>query len=381
MNIREIIPAEPIPLASTALALTVLALTVLANPTFAVTPGQDPPVETHEATSTVAGDGTEAADQHPPATPQLPSQSVRSGFGAPQQNVDVEAAIHQAIDQGWQDFHLITECQQADGFNTTEIFANGVGIWNTQRQFNVTRDEIQTMLRALRDAEFAYMPVVHQAAIASPKPSSTTPRVQCQIRLRLDATAKRATQLVGGSPAESLPNLAGQLLEISRGPAAAGVGAKHLDDGLEKIARGELAPETLRLMSHLKPSRHEVDEIGWQLELKNAVAQTRSYSPKTGYGRPMRLALSCDDLKDLAGELAAEHPRSLPRHLTSTSLTVIAFELFRHKRRIETTRTGKPGPEIEPHHKQRVERVLKILGRLHQKILDEGESIAPNLAR
>ena len=199
--------------------------------------------------------------------------------------------------------------------------------------------------------------------------------------MRLDATAKRSAQMAGTTPSESFLKLAERLLEISRGPAAEGASARHLDDGLEKIARGELAPETLRLTSHHKPSQQQKTASGWTLELRGTVASTRPYTRQTGYGNPIRLQLPIEDVKVLAGELAEQHPRSLPHQLASESLTTIAFELLEHKRRFETTRTSGNGATVDAQHKQRIERVTNILQRLHRRILAEGESTAPNLAR
>lgn len=271
------------------------------------------------------------------------------------------------------------ECQQKDGFNRAQIFGNGVGIWNGKRQFELEKQQVQAMLEALDQASFARMPVVFQDAPANQGPVSTARGVRCQIQLELDATAKRAAQLPGQSASEKFLQLAVRLLEISR--AAGGTTVRHLDEGLESIARGELAAETLHVSSQRKPSRGDSDPQGWLLELNGRVVESRSFTPQDGYGEPMRLELTDEALQALAKRLVELSPRSLPQRLASDAYETLAFELLQYRRRVETARPGGPAPEVERQRRERVARALDVMRDLHLRVVAEGVSTTPNLAR
>jgi hypothetical protein len=104
------------------------------------------------------------------------------------------------------------------------------------------------------------------------------------------------------------------------------VEADSLEDGLGKIARGELAPETFGLMLHRKPELDATERsAGVLLRLAGRILTVRAYDPSTGYGEARSAALEPSELAALVSALAARRPGRLPGNLWAADYT--DFEL------------------------------------------------------
>ncbi len=293
-------------------------------------------------------------------------------------------AIQRAIDHGWRDLYLMSECHQESGFLAIEIFGNGVGIWNKQKQLTLSDGELRSILEVFQAVEFAKMPEVfgrgtstappkwQEALPSDPSGPRAATRIKCRVALRVDTEFKQVAQTTKGESSEPFQQLADRLFEICREPAKSGITAADLSDGLDKIASGELAPEVLQLTMNRKPDRDESEE-GWLLRIRGPQAVTRSFVPRQGYGSPVRLRLDAEALSTLARLLADQDMADLPINLFAEHYTTVKLEVLNRKSQVEARRFGGMEPTQHGQQQERFDRVVSELGRLHRRVLAEGE--------
>ncbi|MEM7349742.1 MAG: hypothetical protein AAF657_02980 [Acidobacteriota bacterium] len=278
-------------------------------------------------------------------------------------------AIERALDRGWTNLRLLTECRRDGAMHTAELFGNGVGLWNRQRQFELGDASFRSLLVALRDAKFGSMPDAFRHGEGPARPG-----IECRIALQIGEVAKQVAQPLGGEAPESFRRLADQILTVSREPGQSGVGADDLTDGLRKIASGQLASEVLTLRSNRKPSSEQPDVEGWVLNLQGSLAFSRSFKPKSGYGPPMRLQLDEASVRALARNLAAGE-LNLPSEVPGKINTTVRLELLNHQLDVRTaSSTSQDNTSVSV---IRFSNLRDELHRLHNRVMSEGQLVNP----
>ena len=287
----------------------------------------------------------------------------------------VADALRHALDGGWRTLRIFDECQTADGPRTVEIFGHGVAIWNRGRQFRLSEDEIRRGLEAFVTAGFAAMPAEFGGRVA-PEPgvgrsgsgSGNATRVICQVVLELDGVRKRVAQLDIGEQSEALRRLAETLLEISREPAGSGLATADLADGLAKVAAGDLAPETFKILAHLKPR----DQEGWLLRVEGTHASTHRFIPGEGYGDPSTLELAASEVVALASLMSEHDLAELPINLYAEHYTDLKVEVLDRRLSLQARRFAGMTPTQHGARQTSFEKVFEALTKLHQRLLNEG---------
>jgi hypothetical protein len=281
------------------------------------------------------------------------------------------ALAHAITDRaGWDTLDLFVECRTDGGLSSARVFGSGIGIWNDERQFLVDPDQIGSLLRALQSADF---PGMEDTYGGSPRPArppggAMVKVAVCGIELNLGGYDKKVVQLAQAEQSLKVKELADELLEICQAPARLGVTAASLRDGLEKIARGELAPETLRIVLHRKPERKE-DPPGFLLRVAANRVTTRAYEPARGYGDPIVLHPHPAELQSLARELAARDPATWPSNLYAVEYTDLSIRVLNHEKAIQARQFAGMAPSAHGPHQRAFEEVFEILQELHRKTL------------
>ncbi len=162
-------------------------------------------------------------------------------------------ALDRALADGWNELEIEAECRVEGRLPRVEVYGNGVGIWNDERQFVLSRTEVRELLAAVRDAGFASMRPSYGGKHDPAREDAQAPRLTCRASVRLDGASGEAVQLEGGRQFAELRRLAETILDACREKAAAGTGAADLDDGLAKVASGILAPEVLQVLVSRQP--------------------------------------------------------------------------------------------------------------------------------
>ena len=304
----------------------------------------------------------------------------------PAEPAPIVAALDQAIAGRWSELRLEVSCSSDSGeLQEFELFASGVGIWNRSRQFELSDAEIQRLLEVLRDGGFAALAGFYgKGGASSEPPQRQSPSIGCRIVLHLDGTAHGSAQRNVGFQSERLRSLALRVLDLFREVGEAGIGADSLADGLDKVADGRLAPETLRLVVHHKPDREALagGAEGLLLRIEPGRISTRTLGPEPVLGPVIELA---DEgaVAEVAALLAAGSPESLPGNLWADHHTSLSVTVLDHRKQIQAQRFSRLEPTTHGDAQARFDRLFAELRALHERILredvaDAGATDAPD---
>jgi hypothetical protein len=285
---------------------------------------------------------------------------------------DLQRALARAITDraGWDTLDLLVECRMDDKLTSARVFGSGIGIWNDERQFRLDPDQIRSLLRALQSADFPRMEDTYGGAPrpARPPGGAMVTIAICRVDLSLGGYDKRAVQLVRGEQSPALKELADDLLRICQAPASLGLTAASLREGLEKVSRGELAPETVRIVVHRKPRKKD-DPSGFLLRIVGTRATTRAYEPIRGYRDPVVLDMPAPELRALAGELAARDPATWPSNLYAEEYTDLSIRVLNHEKAVQARPFAGLAPAAHGRQQEAFEEVFAMLQALHRDIL------------
>lgn len=272
--------------------------------------------------------------------------------------------------KSWDDLRLHSECRDEErNFRTTKLFGTGVGIWNQERQFPVSRERLLSLLDAVRRSGFSSMP----ESFGGDKNSEPDWKLQmtCRVRVTLDGVEQQAFQLSEGSQSAELKALAEQILAVGAELGPSGVGAGSLEDGLWKIYRGELAPEALTLQLLRQSEDPNASEGSFILRIEDGVAQVSLPSPETAWTVPRQVRLSREEAATLAGQLAATQPDDLPVNLYSTWYQDLEIRVLNQKKALQARRFANLTPETHGAKQKRFGELISAIEVLQQKVVEE----------
>ena len=328
----------------------------------------------------VAGAGDVPARAESP--PLNKSSAVPDGAGDSSARA-VEEALDRALDEGWQQLHIRAECLTDAGADAVEILNGGVAIWNQEAQFELTREQLRLILQGFVSADFAHLQEQYggdqRTGPPGLDPDNRTdagptgkregpPRIICLLSLGLDGVSRQAVQLQGGEQSENLRQLAEHVLGICRQPAQSGVMAADLADGLNKVAAGELAPESLQVLLHRKPANEE----GWLLQIRGLTASTRRFVPGKGYEDPLALALDPAEFGKLAQRLADLRFGELPGNLYADDYTDLKVSVLNRRSKVQAMQFAGMTPTQHGEQQERFDLVYGALRALHESVLQGG---------
>jgi hypothetical protein len=314
-----------------------------------------------------------------PATAAAPDDAA-AGLRQALARAETDPAVRESL-------RLAVECRVDSEFRSLQVFGPDLGIWNDERQFNLDAERVRALLAALRAADFPGLADSYGGAPSPPKPEpapgaadddgeAMATVLTCRIDLGLGGHEKQVVQLARGEQSPVLKQLALDLLAVGEEAARAGVGAASLRDGLEKIARGELAPETWRIVLHSKPEEvgGSGETPGFLLTVAGPRASTREYDPATGYADPVVLELAPDEVAALARELAAHDPGPWPVNLWAPDYVDLSVEVLNHERAVQARRFAGLAPDARGQAQRDFEAVREALERLHAAVLERGRA-------
>lgn len=294
-------------------------------------------------------------------------------------------ALERAVGRGtWDDLHLITECFDRDAFLQVEVFGDGVGIWNGERQFALGREELLGLLERLHRAGFPAFKELYgkgeQGDAGPPSPSpdgaraASATRVICRVALTLDGATHQSVQVAEGRRFPGLQALAEEVLAVCREAGEAGVAAADLADGLRKVADGTLAPRALRLILHRKPDAEAVaaGEEAFLLRLEGRELSVQRYRPGAGYGEPTTLELAAHEPHRLARLLAENRAGELPVNLWAEHYTDLVVGVLDREARVQARRFAGMTPATHAEDQPRFERIYQALAELAERALADG---------
>jgi hypothetical protein len=275
----------------------------------------------------------------------------------PSVGADSTAALERALGealkrQAWSDLRIDTECRTEDGLRSATVFGSGVGVWNRERQITLPREEVLALLQALAASRFARLRETYGEG-------EEEVQLICRVRLDLDGLSKQVLQLATGPASPELRRLAGRILEAAEEAGRDGPGASSLTDGLEKIARGELAPEQLTLYV-LRQSEAPGSTAGWKLALQGGKAILQR-DPAPDGEEPRTLRLGAAEIAGLAGQLAAARLEELPVNLWAPEYTDLEIRVLGRQRSLQARQFAGMTPTTHGEQQRRFDRLWEAL--------------------
>jgi hypothetical protein len=270
-------------------------------------------------------------------------------------------ALERALADGWGVLRVEAECRVEGRLPRAEVFGNGVGIWNDERQFRLPREEVRALLVALRDAGFASMRPSYGGKEDPVGEDAQPPRLTCRVGVSLDGISGQVVQLQGGRQSAELRRLAERILDTCRRKAAAGIGAVDLDDGLAKVATGVLAPEVLQVLVSRRPEgRPSVDAArAWTMRVAGGRASTAE--PGEPGLETLEARLDDGEAVALARLLREGALAGLPINLYAEELTDLVVRVLDHEKTVQARRFAGMSRATHGDAQARFDRMLEAL--------------------
>ena len=248
------------------------------------------------------------------------------------------------------------------GLRAVSVYGRGFGVWNRERQITLTRAQIRTCLKALETSHFTSMP--DRIAGDEPEETRTSTKEKEGMEKNVTQLIRSVTLVVAGMTktveqdnkapeSEALKKMADAIVAVCRPAANKGVIAKDLRDGLQKIAKGTLAPELFRISINAPELRSlkSQDHQGWKLSIAYARLTVQKWTLQHGLGKPVHRWLSDDEIRNLAHTLEASGAASLPLNLNVPGYLQLSIGVLNRHRSIMARRyASRSAPQPDALH-------------------------------
>ena len=246
------------------------------------------------------------------------------------------------------DFHVSVIWVHADKASSASVYGSGAAIRDDERAFRTTRENVEAIEKLLRDAHFLEMPSMIGTS------ETDYLNMRGKIEARIGGTEHSVVQVVGGPQSEELATLAAAILAKAL-PGSGAVTAESLDDGLRRIAAGEIPAEALQM------SVQRFDERGgFSLVFEGDEATVRPYGKTTGVGDPHRLRLSEAEVRKLA-ETLREVPK-LPLYLNAPAYTDFRADVLNRSKEVQ----GRPEYQLS---RKELEALVEVVRAIAERAL------------
>jgi hypothetical protein len=283
-----------------------------------------------------------------PAATQPKEQPHESRETSPEPAV-VEAVVRRLIAEPAfrEASRLEVECHDERAYRMLRVYGHGIGIWDSRTQISLSDPSIVSMLRLLDSGGFAALqesygghPQTDDRVPADPDNGLNATRVTCLIHLVAGDLEKLSVQLEKGEQSAELLSLAGAILDIAEDALESGIEAESLQAGLEMVASGDLAAETLVVTLHRKPARGERGDgqRGFLLTVDGPRVTLRQFSHDEGYADPMRGTLLRSVVRDLASSIAETGVAHLPANVYSDIYTDLSVQVLDRRLNVQARR-------------------------------------------
>ena len=258
------------------------------------------------------------------------------------------------------------------------LWSDGVGIWDDESQFRLEPAARKVVLKAFRDNAFCETND-ELFKEGSGKRKSPNGMIQEQsIVLEIGGVSKTVNHIVSTfgtfadveEAAKPLVKIVNVVRATCEKPAAGGIRAKDLADGLTKVARGQLADVALKVAVN-RPT--EADGNGWMARVEGKRVTARVSTKEKGWAPPAELRLSNDDFLELVRALSAANPGAFPQNLYDEGYTDLTVSVL--NRSVNAQARPFSGMDPKAHEKLRAayRAVVASVRKLHEKALLEGK--------
>ena len=314
--------------------------------------------------------------------------------GGPNRAVGQVDRLDAALDRrlsgqaGLDDVRIEASWRRASEIVSSRVYGDGVGIWNEKTQFSLTHEQVLGLVRTLRDARFGAMARAYGAEEGGEEGEEEREREKEKekqkekvylrgfLAVRVGTDTKRVAQYMEGEQEAALTRLIDRVLSLSEKAAKNGVGAASLSDGLEKLADGKLAPETLQMVVQRTDRPGEGDADGsWVLRIDGRRVLDRSSSDEKK-GTVRLLVLSGPEFRTLAKLLRDSNVSGLPNNLYSPEYVRLNVHLLNARTDLTARRYAGKTARTLGEKQAAFDRVYAALLALHRRAEKEGAAAA-----
>ena len=230
---------------------------------------------------------------------------------------------------------IVIEGRLGQGLHRLTIYGRGIGIWNGKRQFALESKKVREAVDLLLEAKFTRMP--ERFAFKEEKDERPMPvELVRVVTVTVAGISKTVLQDDRGPLSKTFESLVEDLVALCQEPAAEGISASSLEDGLEKVAKGQLAPETLLINVNAPQLRsfESQEGQGWLLNLQHATLSLRSQVLDVGVREVGERVLPPREVEKLAGALLKAGVSELPSQVNTTGYTQFTIRVLDQQVRI-----------------------------------------------
>ena len=258
------------------------------------------------------------------------------------------------------------------------LWAGGIGIWDGESQFRLEARAQQEILKAFRDQGFCQIndELYKQGSGGRKSPNGLV--MEQTITLEIGGVTKTVLHTVstfGRYP--DVEKAARPLLEIvnvvrttCEGPAAKGVRATDLADGLSKVAGQRLADVALKV---LVSTPEEAGGSGWLARIEGKRVTTQVSTKGKGWGPPVELRLSNEDFLEFVRAVSATAPGTFPKNLFDEGYTDLTISVLNRSVNVQARPFSGMDPKAHDEVRKAFRTAVAAVGKLHEKALREGK--------
>lgn len=291
--------------------------------------------------------------------------AVESGI-SPAPAVDAEQ-LDSALKRGSSDpgasFQLQVNCIDQKGIRSIKLFAGGATIWNTRTQIMLPVKTRSALLETLISQRFSSFDA-HYGGSERPEKTGAAARMTCRIHLEIEGLKKSSVQQAGGEQSALLSGLATSLLDQVGKHAVNGVTPNSLQDALEKLSSGQLAPQVLQ-MRFVDLSEKDGHTTGSILQISGGEISHQAYSPGNSVTSPEWSLLNPDQYRRLLAELQSIQLESLPGNLWSQDQLDFEIQVLGHKKLVIAKPFKRLNAGAEKAAQQRFSSLVRFLRTLN----------------
>jgi hypothetical protein len=242
------------------------------------------------------------------------------------------------------------EGQLGADLNQITIYGRGIGIWNGEKQFTADSKAVDQAIGLLLGAKFyelpdrfAYEEKKDEKEIERQKPVKLV-RI---VTVSVGTLSKTVVQDNKGPHSKPFETMTTELVELCKKPAEEGITAVSLEDGLQKVVDGSLAPEALWVSVNAPQlkSLESQDGQGWLLEFRHGILSLRSNILGQGIRDTGERRLTAREAQTLAKQLLGAGLAEMPQNINTAGYTQLAVAVLNHKKKILARQFASPPDE------------------------------------
>ena len=250
-----------------------------------------------------------------------------------------------------------------------KCWGNGLGLWDRESQFHFSKKTTLDILKTVQKVHFGSLDD------SLPEEGDSEGR----IRVHVGTASRTVWQMKKGEPgAEELEELAETVLRACEKPAQTGVRMTNMEDGLQKLAKGTLAPEALEVVFARKTDHPAAatEEENWLVQINGRKVLDRVMTKDKAKPRHERaLTLSEKDYKDLVAMLSAGTVWKMRESLYATQYSNLRVVVLNKTRNIPARQVADMSPTKYGEEQTTFEHIFDWGVALHKRALKEGKTV------